>query len=59
MRINKRQRRRYREWAKLYEEQAKLIESENPERATTLRRIATTDAKLGAPPKSKRRRGKK
>jgi hypothetical protein len=59
MRINKRQRRKHRKWAKSYEEEAKLIELENPERAATLRRIAATDARLGAPPKSKKRRGKK
>lgn len=59
MRINKRQRRQYRESAKSYEEKATRIELENPDRAETLRRIASGFARLGAPPKSKKRRGKK
>jgi hypothetical protein len=59
MRINKRQRRKRRESAKSYEEEAKLVELENPDRAESLRRIAAYDARLGAPPKSKKRRSKK
>lgn len=58
MRINKRERRKHRKWARQYDEKAKLIEHAKPEEAATLRTIAAMDARLGAPPKSKKRRKK-
>jgi len=58
LRINKRQRRQYRKSAKAYLDKADRIEGGMPEMAATLRRIAATDARLGSPPGSRKRRAK-
>lgn len=58
MRVNKRQRRRYRKWAKEYIDKAEASESETPDKAAQARKIADMFARLGSPPHSRRRRKK-
>jgi hypothetical protein len=56
LRINKRQRRKYRRWAAEDCQRAELIEPESLKKADQLRRIAALWERLGSPMKSRKRR---
>jgi len=58
VRINKRQRRKHRKSAKFLAEWAERCQADRPRLAAFLREFAADRAKAGAPPKSKRGRGK-
>jgi hypothetical protein len=56
LRINKKQRKKYRQWAAEYAARAETVKVVTPDRAASLQRISTLFARLGAPPHSKKRR---
>jgi ribosomal protein L17 len=59
IRINKKHRRKYRQKARDHIARAEVIPGTETERAAQLRRVADALSRLGKPPKSKARRGKK
>jgi len=59
VRINKKQRRKYRQKARNYIARAEAIAGTETEQAAQLRRVADALARLGKPPKSKARRSRK
>jgi hypothetical protein len=55
VRVNKKQRKKYRQAARDFVAQAESIATADPARATTLGRIGRMFTRLGSPPKSKAR----
>jgi hypothetical protein len=58
LRVNKRQRRKYRKWAAEYAERAEQTDPHNQDEVERFRRIAGMWKKLGSPMKSRNRRAK-